>query len=371
MLDFIQGRLQPIPAPSVSDPRMTLADVVGTDAATAIEHAGQIRFQAVGDTGRGSHSPQQYVADVMNEDYDLANPATSPAFFLHLGDVIYGHSKDQEYRPQFYEPYLNYRGKIIAIPGNHDGEVFAGTDPVTLGAFLANFCPNPASGSPPPITGTIFRELVPQPGVYWRLDAPFVDIIGLYSNAAENPGFISGTIPGNAQKFWLAETLKQIAEQRKQGPRKALIIATHHPPYSYSGSGGHPGSPDMRQDIDDACKDSVTPDVFLSGHSHTYQRWTREIPWNGGTTQIPYIVAGIGGHADQAIVPADGSTIDGAKFEYSRQGYGYLLVETDGATITVRAYGVDGQSGTRTDGTPTSTDDFDHVTVDLKTRRMV
>lgn len=28
-----------------------------------------------------------------------------------------------------------------------------------------------------------------QPGVYWWLDAPFVDLLGLYSNTIEGPGF--------------------------------------------------------------------------------------------------------------------------------------------------------------------------------------
>src|ERR1039458_6420047 len=47
-----------------------------------------------------------------------------------------------------------------------------------------------------------------------------------YDKAAENPGFISGTIPGQAQKNWLIQTLKNIAAQRQKGPRKALVMAT-------------------------------------------------------------------------------------------------------------------------------------------------
>jgi len=35
----------------------------------------------------------------------------------------------------------------------------------------------------------IFRENMTRPGVYWPLDAPFVRIIGLYSNRMENPGY--------------------------------------------------------------------------------------------------------------------------------------------------------------------------------------
>src|SRR5437764_15353959 len=124
----------------------------------------------------------------MAKDYDVAHPQTSPACFRHLGDVIYGSGKEPRYRTEFYEPYMHYPGKIIAIPGNHDGEVFAGTDPETLHAFVRNFCrPTP---SVPAVAGTVFRQMVAQPGVYWRLTAPFLDLIGLYSNVAENPGFI-------------------------------------------------------------------------------------------------------------------------------------------------------------------------------------
>src|ERR671936_509121 len=58
--------------------------------------------------------------------------AANPALFLHLGDVIYGPHKEQLYRDEFYRPYMKYPGKIAAIPGNHDGEVFAETDPEPL-----------------------------------------------------------------------------------------------------------------------------------------------------------------------------------------------------------------------------------------------
>src|SRR6266481_1962433 len=217
LLDHIQGNLQSIPAPARA-PVMALADIIGTQGSQGIENSGSIRFHAVGDTGRGVNSPQGDVAEAMTTDFNVNSPQTSPAFFFHLGDVIYGVNKDQQYRPEFYEPYVHYPGKIIAIAGNHDGEVFQVTDPKTLTAFLANFCA--AQQAVPKIAGTIFRETMNQPGVYWLLNAPFVDIIGLYSNAAENPGFICGTVPGMAQKNWLIARLRELAHERLVGPRK-------------------------------------------------------------------------------------------------------------------------------------------------------
>ena len=66
----------------------------------------------------------------------------------------------------------------------------------TLTAFLRNFCA--ARPGPSPDAGTIVRTTMTQPGVYFTLDAPFVSIIGLYTNVLEGPGVISsqsGTYP--------------------------------------------------------------------------------------------------------------------------------------------------------------------------------
>jgi hypothetical protein len=358
MVNYVQQNLQPVPKPK-SPTVMTLADIVGTQSAKDIEQSGTLRFHSVGDTGKGTNSAQGDVADAMAKDFDISRPAQSPAFFFHLGDVIYGDHKDQKYRPEFYEPYMHYPGKIISIPGNHDGEVFQTTDPTSLRAFLGNFCA--ATPTVPAIAGTIFRETMTQPGVYWLLDAPFLDIIGLYSNVAENPGFISGAIPGPQQKAWLIAMLKQIAKDRGTGKRKGLVIATHHPPFS---AGGHSGSTDMLADIDDACKQGgVMPDLFLAAHAHSYQRYTRRLTFSGKAIEIPFIVAGTGGINDQAIVAATGQVTGDHTFVQSRKGYGYLLIEVNRTTITVKMNGVDPASKSKSD--------VDSVAVDLATNRVV
>lgn len=360
LLTHIQGKLLPIP-PVKRTPTMTLADVIGAQGETDVANSGAISFHAVGDTGRSANSPQGAVAEAMATDFNIGAPASSPAFFFHLGDVIYGPNKDVNYRPEFYEPYVHYPGKIIAIPGNHDGEIFPRTDPTTCKAFQANFCA--PSQTVPPIAGTIFRQTMNQPAVYWLLDAPYVQIVGLYSNAAENPGFISGAIPGQAQKTWLLATLKTLAQQRKNGPRKALVLATHHPPFS---SGGHSGSTQMLADIDGVCQQAgIMPDLFLSGHAHSYQRYTRQ-PASHAGLQVPYIVAGTGGINDQVIIPATGQVNGDHTFVSSLQGYGYLLVRVAGAadkktatTLTVTMYQVDPTSQKKSQ--------YDQATVTLAT----
>lgn len=362
LLDHIQGNLQPIPAVKRT-PTMTLADVIGQPGSDGIASSGAISFHAVGDTGKSANSPQGAVAAAMTTDFDIARPASSPAFFFHLGDVIYGPQKDQAYRPEFYEPYVHYPGKIIAIPGNHDGETFPKTDPTTLKAFQANFCA--PSQTVPPIAGTIFRQTMNQPAVYWLLDAPYLQIVGLYSNAAENPGFISGAIPGQAQKTWLLATLKTLAAQRKAGPRKALVFATHHPPFS---SGGHTGSTQMLADIDGVCQTAgIMPDLYLSGHAHSYQRYTREPATHAGL-QIPYIVAGTGGINDQVITAAGGQKTGDHTFVKSLQGYGYLLVHVSApdkksaATMTVTMFQVDPTSNRKSQ--------YDQVAINLATGKV-
>ncbi len=120
---------------------------------------------------------------------------------------------------QFYRPYMHYPGKIIAIPGNHDGESLA-----KLVAFQEHFCAS--RQVVPKIAGSIFRQTMTQPGVYWCLDAPFVQIIGLYANNAENPGSLTGGPGGIAQKNWLikARCESDIKNERSvSGPQGVIL----------------------------------------------------------------------------------------------------------------------------------------------------
>jgi hypothetical protein len=353
LTDHIKGNLEAIPAPDRT-PVFTLPEIIGQAGSDEIAAAGSILIHTTGDTGRGMETPQGAVATAMQTDFNIAQPTRSPAFFFHLGDVIYGPNKDAEYKKEFYEPYVHYPGKIVAIAGNHDGEVLPTTDPVSLRAFLANFCA--AQQAVPAVAGTIYRETMNQPGVYYLLDAPFVQIVALYSNAAENPGFISGAIPGGAQKQWLQNTLVQIAKDRATGKRKALIMATHHPPFT---AGGHSPSTEMLSDIDGVCQQAgVMPDMYLSGHAHSYQRYTREVTVAGRQMEIPYVVVGTGGINDQAVKPATGAKTGDHTYVSSFKGYGYMLVEVSAGAITGTVFEVDPTTQAKTQ--------FEQFTVDLQ-----
>ncbi|HEX3437377.1 MAG TPA: metallophosphoesterase [Pseudacidobacterium sp.] len=362
--------VQPIPAArgGAAEPVLTLADVYGDQGgsrANAIEKAGQIVFHSVGDTGSISGpKTQSVVADKMVADFDESNAADVPSFFFHLGDVVYSFGEAKYYYDQFYTPYREYQGPIIAIPGNHDGLVYTGDTAPSLDAFLRNFC----SSSPEQTSdsGGLLRTSMIAPGVYFTFDAPFVRILGLYSNVLEDPGVISsegGTRPklSNVQLDFLKAALTRCKTEKYAG---AVIIAVHHPPYT--GGVVHGGSPLMSQDIDNAAQAAgFWPHAVFSGHAHNYQRYSRTV--NGMT--IPYLVCGNGGHAlgkmrtdtnggaIRTPYPIDNTlTLE----SYDDENYGYLRAVVNAQTLHIEyhpAY----------DGSSTKTPD-DRVTLNLATR---
>jgi hypothetical protein len=314
-----------------------LQDVVGQAFLAPILNGNKISFHAVGDTGASASAKihtEASVADAMTND--LQQPASdAPAFFFHLGDVIYEFGEAQFYYDQFYEPFRDYDRPIFAIPGNHDGAVTyinggAQPDTPTLQAFMSNFCA--ATPGIPQSIGGLARTTMTQPGVYFTLDAPFVSIIGLYTNVLEGPGVISDldnsypTLKGDGQHDWLVGELKRLAPQRKALER-AVIVACHHPPVSADKT--HGGTTGLGQDLDSAFTAAgLWPDAVLSGHAHIYQRFSRTV----GATQIPYVVAGSGGH--NARITPGGATAPQTWNDYTlvtgpTAKYGYLTVTVD------------------------------------------
>src|SRR5258708_17807553 len=189
MTQHIKDHLEAIPPYGKASLIMTLDQIVGAAGAADIANSGKLIFHSTGDTGAPVHGDMQTpVSDAMGAEYNINNPAASPAFFLHLGDVIYYDNTSQGYRQQFYNPYIKYPGKIIAIPGNHDGEMHKfnqANQPATgqkwsLAAFIENFC-QPKPGVPP-AAGTILRQMINQPSAFWCLQTPLPEIVGLYAN---------------------------------------------------------------------------------------------------------------------------------------------------------------------------------------------
>jgi calcineurin-like phosphoesterase family protein len=360
--------LQPVPRPAVKavEPILELQKVLGGAGAATIatlEHAGQIVFHAVGDTGSvKGPSSQSLVADKMVSDFTEDDPADVPSFFFHIGDVVYNFGEAQYYYDQFYDPYRAYPAPIIAIPGNHDGEIYTGDPRPTLDAFLRNFC----SVSPehtPEATGLVRTSMI-APGVFFTLEAPFVRILGLYSNVLEDPGVISSEGVQSSPVTDQQLSFLTAALTRAKSFSGAVIVAVHHPPFTYGTN--HSGSPRMLQDLDKASRSAgFWPHAYLSAHSHNYQRYTRAI----AGIDIPYLVAGGGGHNVVKLQTSGNGNALRTPMKvnptltlenYDDINYGYLRIVVDTINLRIEYHPASDGAGSKTPN--------DTVTVNLKTR---
>jgi Calcineurin-like phosphoesterase len=370
----------------------------GPEITHQIEKTGKIIFHSVGDTGASNQRKYGHeisVADQLTADCHNANDANRAAFLFHLGDVVYDFGESIYYYDQFYDPFRNYPAPIFAIPGNHDSFVVPHTQPADdpLVTFSRNFCAEEITVTPD--AGSLHRTAMTQPGVYFALDAPFVRIIGLFSNALEDPGVISsenGKWPGvpDYQLDFLSAQLRKIKKEKYAG---AVLLATHHPPFSYSpkprsgGAGGnHEGSGEMLRDIDTICKsEGVYPHAFLSGHAHNYQRFQRTVSLGGKNFDVPFIVCGDGGHNVNLLVrprkgepsrePPYGLSVDYidtkpailaqglALKHYDDKNYGYLRITVDKKHLKIGFHHVSAPSLLQTR--------VDLVTVDLASHKVV
>lgn len=380
ILDKLQkeGELKPTafpPSRGGPEPVLTLQEIWGSgaeDRVKEIESAGQIVFHAAGDTGNTrSVQPQEAVAEKMASDFADSHPESAPAFFFHLGDVVYSFGEAMYYYDQFYEPYRNYPAPIFALAGNHDGMVAPGATAKPLAAFLENFCAQRFVHTPE--AGGLDRTAMIQPGIYFTFEAPLVRIICLYSNTLEDPGVISSedgrwNAVTDVQLDFLRAALNRVKTEKFTG---ALIIAMHHPPYTWGAH--HNGSPEMLKQIDELCLETaVWPHAILSGHAHNYQRFTRDM----GDRQIPCVIGGNGGHAKSPLKQAGGGVIrtpvviselstnnDRVTFEnYDCLDYGYLRVIVDEKQLRIEYHCSSDSSEAK------SPSDF--VTIDLVTRKL-
>jgi hypothetical protein len=326
------------PSSDVNDLNLPL-HAIAADANDRIESSGRMVFHCVGDTGGINGTDiQEAVAYAMETQLKPAQAKDAPAFFYHLGDVVYYNGMPTHYEEQFYEPYQHYVAPIVAIAGNHDGQVSVqkGDEPdpfPTLEGFMRNFCATHSEFA------SHDRDTMTQPYAWWTLDTPVATIIGLYSN-------VDGSLDGRGnfeQQNFLIQQLNNASE------KKALLIAVHHPPYSLDTK--HGGSPDVGTALDHAFNVTKrTPDLILSGHVHSYQRFSRKM----GNRKIPYVVAGSGGYANTQNAihkvqhPKNGpmtvpfkTTVDGVtleKFQDELAGFSRITIDKQPQQITLEYF---------------------------------
>jgi hypothetical protein len=297
--------------------------------AQAIQEAGQLVLHMVGDTGGiNGIGAQVSIADHMTRQIHESEMPDQPSFFYHLGDVVYYHGEGECYHDQFYHPYQDYPAPIFAIPGNHDGDTRDAKD--TLEPFLANFCTAEATHLPE--AGHSDRPTMIQPNCYWRLDAPFVTVLGLYSNVS---GELDDTDRGDTtQRDWLTEELRTAPAD------KCLLVAVHHPLYSF---GKHGGTERIRSALEHAMTASGRmPDAIFTAHDHCYQRFTRKREGR----HIPVLVVGAGGFAgydDLTPVHSDREPLPEVKLEaYNDEFPGFLLLSVNAKKLTGEYFTVPG-----------------------------
>jgi calcineurin-like phosphoesterase family protein len=327
---------QPLPTPLGAAPyRFDLSQLLAASDVAAIKAAGSMVFHTVGDTGDYRGQQQDFVAAMMTADAQSQPDAKKPAFFYHLGDVIYFAGDIDKYAANFYETYKNYPGFIVSIPGNHDCQPDDPQDgPVDptktpLDGWVQNFMSANTSQQGAPQTGSV-RTVMDLPNVYWTFTTPFATIIGLFSNVGEVQGEIHAD-----QVAWFQ------GELQAANPNLALIVTVHHPPYS--GDTEHSGSTAVEKVLFSAFKSTkVYPDMILSGHVHNYQRFTVSMKGPKGALQIPCVVAGAGGYTNLGTL----HTINGANppsplplgsrltlEKYDQTNFGFLRFEVSKTQI--------------------------------------
>lgn len=281
---------QPLPPPLGKPPfRFDLGQLLHQDEVAKIAST-KLVFHSVGDTGDERGKEMDFVAALMTQDYDNSLDGESPAFYYHLGDVVYFAGDINDYGETFYETYAEYPGLIVSIPGNHDCQPDdpqdGPVDPrkVPLDGWVQNFMSSTPTklGS---LKTTSSRTQMDLPNVYWTFTTPLATIIGLFSNVGETEAEIH-----QDQIDWFK------GELTAADAHKALIVAIHHPPFS--GDTEHSGSTVAEKVLFESfAATGKYPHLVLSGHVHNYQRFTVQQKVKKATFEIPCVVAGAGGYS--------------------------------------------------------------------------
>jgi hypothetical protein len=353
---------QPLPTPNGQPPfRFDLSQLLNPEEVQKITQTGTMVFHSVGDTGDERGKEMDFVARMLTDDYDASADDAIPAFYYHLGDVVYFAGDIDKYGLCFYETYAEYPGLIVSIPGNHDcqpddpqdGPVDPNKKP--LDGWIQNFMSkNPTQlGS---LKTTSNRTQMDLPNVYWTFTTPFATIIGLFSNVSETEAELH-----QDQIDWFQ------GELQAADPDKALIVTIHHPPFS--GDDEHSGSTVSEHVLFESFAATKRyPHLVLSGHVHNYQRFT--VHQDG--MDIPFVVSGNGGYSklgklhkldgqwpEAPMALTDTLTLE----QYDQDRFGFMRFEVSKDQIV----GIYTSAFFEQNETP-ATQVMDRFTIDLKAR---
>lgn len=335
---------QPLPAPLGEPPYHFELETVVPGITAQAASLGKLIFHCVGDTG-GIKNPEYQSNVAASMKGDLNHPLDArPQFFYHLGDVVYYNGEIDKYYDQFYEPYDHYGAPILAIPGNHDGDPVDSSQ-TSLDGWVRYFMQptpivQPESHDAPRVTLSL-------PNVYYTLHCPFVTIVGMYTNVPEG-----GSID-SVQQQWLTNEFATAPQD------KALIVALHHPIYSFDDH--HSGSARMADAVQHAINDSRrVPNLVLAAHVHNYQRIERSLVQG---IQTPFIVAGHGGYYHLHGMQSAAGQVDdqtGATLVFEEhEHHGYMILTVDAQHITGSMHSLGNPTGKYKTAGPVDTFQYD------------
>lgn len=318
---------QPLPKPLGLPPYHYTLSEHFPDVAKHIGASNKMVLHVLGDSGGVQDGEfQSNVADQMIESLGSANGANTPQFCYHVGDVVYFTGAHDDYYAQFYEPYERYTPPILAIPGNHDGEVDDPAAQTSLDGWVDYFMQ--ANPDVDPISKDAPRVGLNLPNPYWTLLTPYATFVGMYTNVPEH-----GSIDSDQQQ-WLTH---EFATAPKSLP---LILALHHPIYSFDVF--HSGSSKMADALENAIRDTGrVPNLVLTGHVHDYQRVEQSIAPDGAT---PFLVVGNGGYHNLHQIHSPNGTVaidTKAKLIYGKVVWGFLTLSIDKKKISGQATEID------------------------------
>jgi hypothetical protein len=274
-------KFKPLPNPPGNYPyRLKLDQVI-----PLLKDQDKMVFHMVGDTGSVRLPEFQHLVagQMARQVREAASLPDRPLFLFHLGDLVYKYGEAEGYYRQFFKPYGEYPCPVFAIAGNHDSDINpeSAAPYETLDAFKAVFCDTVRRKNP--LAEDTGRDTMIQPNIYWTLQTPLANFIGLYTNVPKY-GVVT-----DEQRSWFISELRSAGKEKAD---KALIVCLHHAPYSADIN--HSSSLPMIQMLDYAFEKAETlPDIVFSGHVHNYQRFGRVYP---GGKRVPFIVAGAGGY---------------------------------------------------------------------------
>ncbi|MAB79962.1 MAG: hypothetical protein CMJ89_11475 [Planctomycetes bacterium] len=199
------------------------------------------RFIAWGDSGTGDGLQ-------LNVSTSLSQLSTPADLYLGLGDLVYPSGELEDYDPNFFKPYVSLMRQSLlwTAIGNHD----VGTG--SAAPYLANFYLPTDTGAPGHPSGS---------ERYYSFDHGLTHFVCIDS--------VDNITVGDEQYNWISDDLD---DATARGMRWKIVY-THKPPYT---KGTHDS--DVENDLI-ALQANLVPlteskgvDLFLSGHSHNYER---------------------------------------------------------------------------------------------------